>query len=304
MHFYVDAGGSSLPCPPARAASRTAPSRSAAAREYPGRTTRHAAPRFTRNGSGGKQSEGSFGTWALLAIPVTTAGLGVWQIYRKDRKEKLIASLDRQLSEPPVQLPGSVAEVRELDYRRVEVTGEFEHDRELLLGPRTLLREAFDGNAGDPGMQVLTPFVRADTGDRVLVNRGWVPDTHKDPDTRKEGQTSGMVTVTAIVYNPKAGKPNRFVPENNPTDQQWFWMDLEAIAAELGAQPILIEATSEATPPGGYPTGGQTQVKIANDHMQYIVTWFSLSAVTLVLWFLRARPVIARTFGARKRPLR
>jgi cytochrome oxidase assembly protein ShyY1 len=36
-----------------------------------------------------------------------------------------------------------------MDYRRVSITGTFDHDNEVLLTPRTLLREAFDGNAGE-----------------------------------------------------------------------------------------------------------------------------------------------------------
>lgn len=70
------------------------------------------------------------------------------------------------------------------DYRRVTVVGRYEHESELLLTPRTRLREAFDGNAGEPGVHLLTPFVRSDTGERLIVNRGWVPDERVKVATR------------------------------------------------------------------------------------------------------------------------
>lgn len=51
-----------------------------------------------------------------------------------------------------------------------------------------------------------------------------------------------------------------------------------------GADPYLIDATVESTVPGG-PIGGQTRVTLRNEHMSYIVTWFSLSAFTSFLWY-------------------
>jgi surfeit locus 1 family protein len=39
---------------------------------------------------------------------------------------------------------------------------------------------------------------------------------------------------------------------------------------------------SDATPnPGGWPLGGRTRLTLANDHLQYALTWFGL-ALTLV----------------------
>ena len=136
------------------------------------------------------------------------------------------------------------------------------------MGPRTALRESFDGNAGEPGNHILTPFVR-DDGQRILVNRGWVPDERTPPATRAEGQVAGPVRLEAIVITPKQGKPNSFVPDNDPGRGQWFWVDVPALAEALGTSPIIVEAAENATPPGGVPLGGQSQVIIRNEHMQY-----------------------------------
>ena len=85
--------------------------------------------------------------------------------------------------------------------QRVHVEGTFDHASENLLGPRTLLREAFDGNAGDPGMHVITPFTRADNGQRILVNRGFVPDSHRDAEA--------SAPAHAAPSNPRALAPSR-----------------------------------------------------------------------------------------------
>ncbi len=51
-------------------------------------------------------------------------------------------------------------------FRRIAVSGRFEPSRQFLLDNRS--------HAGKPGYEVLTPFV-LDDGQRILVNRGWVP---------------------------------------------------------------------------------------------------------------------------------
>lgn len=51
-----------------------------------------------------------------------------------------------------------------------------------------------------------------------------------------------------------------------------------------GAEPYLLDATAETTVPGG-PIGGQTRVQMRNEHLSYIVTWFSLSGLTGYMWY-------------------
>lgn len=149
--------------------------------EYPGARfgSRNSYAKYNRGKEGGASI--SLGSWLLLGIPIATAGLGYWQVKRKAQKEALIATLGAQLSADAVPLPvDDIEKIRDLDYRRVTVHGHFDHDDEILVGPRTLLREAFDGNAGESGYHVVTPFVvsGSSTERRILVNRGWVPTEH------------------------------------------------------------------------------------------------------------------------------
>lgn len=51
-----------------------------------------------------------------------------------------------------------------------------------------------------------------------------------------------------------------------------------------GADPYFLDAKVESTISGG-PIGGQTRVTLRNEHLSYIVTWFSLSGFTAFLWF-------------------
>jgi len=63
-----------------------------------------------------------------------------------------------------------------------------------------------------------------------------------------------------------------------------FYRDLETMSRELGTDPIFLDATASSTVPGG-PIGGQTRVSLRNEHLSYIITWYSLSAFTGYMWY-------------------
>ena len=207
-------------------------------------------------------------------------GLGVWQIWRLVEKRQLIATIETRITAPAVDLPASGVEPAAWRYRRVRLRGVFQHDREFHL---------FSTNrAGKSGYQVITPLVRPD-GLVVLVDRGWVPADRKDPATRPQGQVAGEVTVVGLVHAP--WRRGWFVPANDPARNLWFYGDLAAMAAHLGAArvaPVFVDA--DATPnPGGLPVGGQTKIVIRNDHLQYAITWFALALALAVMFVLYHR---------------
>lgn len=60
--------------------------------------------------------------------------------------------------------------------------------------------------------------------------------------------------------------------------------DIPHISRLTGALPYWLDADAASTVAGG-PIGGQTRVTLRNDHLSYLVTWYSLSAVTAYLWY-------------------
>lgn len=62
------------------------------------------------------------------------------------------------------------------------------------------------------------------------------------------------------------------------------------MAEVTGSLPILVDADSASTVPGG-PIGGQTRVYLRNEHLQYIITWYALSGFTAYMYYrLRKSP--------------
>jgi len=207
-------------------------------------------------------------------------GLGTWQVQRLHWKEGLIAAREAGARAAPVPLPRSLDEARALEFHPVRVEGSYRQDSELYL--QAIAKD------GKPGVHVMTPLALAGGG-FVFVDRGFVPDDRKDPATRAAAQFPGPVTVTGLLRLPSP--PGAFTPANDPAHHRWFSVDLPAMAAADHLDtvpPFYLEA--DATPnPGRYPVGGQTNLALANDHLQYAITWYALAAAMPVLYLMLVR---------------
>jgi len=218
-------------------------------------------------------------TVAALVGFLLLLGLGTWQLQRRVWKEGLIAQREAAMAAPALPLPAAIADPAALEYRHVWVEGTFRHDHELYVTSR-FYRDK-------PGYQVVTPLVMAD-GRAVLVNRGFVPLSARDPATRQAGEVAGPVRVEGVVR--LSGKPGWFTPANEPAADLWFNPDVAQMAAAAGldpakTSPVFVEA-GPAPNPGGLPIGGQTSIDLPNDHLQYAITWYSLATALAVIYGL------------------
>lgn len=227
----------------------------------------------------------------LVALPILI-GLGTWQWHRMAWKEGLLARVEARRIAEPVSYPQALSQfVRDgdVEYLRVSVTGTFDHASE---------RHVYAPTTRAQGWHVFTLLSPGGGLPPVYVNRGWVSDALKDPAKRAEGQVSGPVTVTGLARLSQPG--GLFTPPGDVAGNRWYARDLDAMrwgavgtpaADELvlsGARPIApfaIDAEAEPANTGGFPKGGTTLVRIPNNHLQYVVTWYGL-ALTLVGVFL------------------
>jgi len=223
---------------------------------------------------------------AGLAILV---GFGFWQLERRVWKEDLIARVEARTKAPAVPILAeadwpNVSASRD-EYRRVSVSGRFQHAREALV--YTVLSEP-KGRFSGQGYWVLTPL-ELGSGAIVIVNRGFVPLERKEPSSRREGQIEGPVTVTGLLRMPEI--PNWFTPANEPARGAWYRRDPAEIARNFSlvrAAPFMIDA--DATPvPGGLPQGGETRLVFLNNHLGYALTWFGLVLALLGVFTVFAR---------------
>lgn len=64
----------------------------------------------------------------------------------------------------------------------------------------------------------------------VLVNRGWVPEEWRKSGTCGEGPSS-EITVKGVMATSET--PSRFIPDNKPESNEWFWVDTQQIVRPL-----------------------------------------------------------------------
>ncbi len=209
-------------------------------------------------------------TLVMLAVLI---GLGTWQVERLHWKQNLLAEIDQRSHMPPVDI-SNLTDASNIDYLPAKASGLFRHDQEFYL---TAISKD-----GQGGYHVLTPL-QLDNGTVLLVDRGWVPYDKKDPATRRDGQLFGPVSVTGLLRKPIHIWSQ---PANDPAHNQWYGIDLAAMAAQANMPaflPYVLDA--DATPnAGGYPIGGQTRVTLPNNHLSYAMTWFGLALALLVIY--------------------
>ena len=204
-------------------------------------------------------------------------GLGMWQVNRLAWKEAMLSAIDARVTAAPVALPENFE--REVNrFLPVQATGMFGGDR-----IRVLVSQKKVG----PGYRIISPFVVG--GRTIMVDRGFISIADALP-----APPAGMVTVTGNLHWPD--EVDSFTPEPDKKSDIWFARDVDRMAAELGAEPVLLilRDASPSTPEiAPLPV---SRAGIPNDHLTYAITWFSLAVIwfgmtVFLLWRIRQRTV-------------
>lgn len=196
---------------------------------------------------------------------IVLLSLGVWQVQRLQWKEGVLARIDARIDGAPQPLPETPTEEND-EYLAVRVEGRFTGEGVDVL---TSIKER------GPGFRLVSVFETA-TGRRILVDRGYIPETAKD-DPRPETEAN---VVGNLLWPDEV---DGFTPDPDFGRNIWFARDLPAMAAALNTEPVLVvlRDTSE-TRPAATPLPVDS-AGVPNDHLQYAITWFSLAAIWVLM---------------------
>jgi len=230
----------------------------------------------------------------VLTVAITCVVLGQWQLDQladiRERNERAAA----RLSEPAVDLaaladPSSTTMLDEaaLEYRRVEVTGTYRHDEEVLQRNRS--------HQNQTGFHVLTPLELTDGG-VVLVRRGWVPSALSEPPVAEAAPDAGEVTVEGVLERP-VGQPG-FGPTDSDEGllQRVFHADTTRLGRQVEGSLFPMVLRIDAEPQGAVsldnlpvPPGPPTLDE--GNHLSYAVQWHAFGLIALVTYaaWLRTR---------------
>ncbi|KAK4280680.1 hypothetical protein QN277_012271 [Acacia crassicarpa] len=112
-----------------------------------------------------------------------------------------------------------------------------------------------------------------------------------------EDHFPSVTPVEVIGVVRESEKPSIFVPANDPKSSQWFYVDVPGIAHACGLpeNTIYIEDVNEnISPSNPYPIPKDVNTLIRSsvmpgDHLNYTMTWYSLSAAVTFMAFKRLR---------------
>ena len=212
---------------------------------------------------------------SVLAISIAIAciSLGAWQIRRLSARQRANAVVAERRFAPEVELDSLPADTAAAHFRRVHVRGIYDHAQEIIYTLR--------GRNGSPGVNILTPLLRARKDTAVLVNRGWVYSadaTTIDLQPWKEADTlNGHGFVETFPTQGPFPKPNPARPRS------FRRLDRTALSKDF-SYPIAnyyVVLTDSATSPSAPPRVEQTPLD-EGPHRNYAITWFSFAAISIV----------------------
>jgi surfeit locus 1 family protein len=224
--------------------------------------------------------------------------LGTWQVQRLAWKEALIERVNTQLQGKPRPVVDVLQEASGsdsgIDYRPVTVSGQYVPDRVFF---------EFTTYKGQSGWNIFN-LLRLDdqshsgSAEFTLINRGFIPYESKSMWSEIAPLPQDIQSISGLLRSPPGKKPGRFMPDNNLSENIYYWRDLASMTlmAKLApnqVSPWYVDAGIPGQPDldKQYPIQGTTIVSFSNNHLQYVVTWYGLALALLGVggYFLYAR---------------
>lgn len=218
--------------------------------------------------------------------------LGLWQVERMMWKENLISQVEKYKNLPPEEFDFAEYDAKDNLFKRVFLYGVFLHDYELILHAKY-----FDESRDKKklGYHIITPFLESKTNNIYFVNRGYVDEEHLAQENRKLSLTPHNIEdpLFAILRSAE-GKEPWYMPSNKPDENVWFWIDIDNMIKKLeqdtGSKSfkkvLLQQVISSNVNDFKYPIPIKSEFNFYNQHLTYIITWFSLAFIISIMWYI------------------
>ncbi len=210
---------------------------------------------------------------AIIAF-VFLNGLGVWQLYRLQWKEGLIADLARTENMPAVQIATVLGQAKP-SWRSVTLPS-------CTIDPAHLINMHSEME-GVPGYRILT-ICPLSGGQTLLVDLGF---------SANRQSLAAPVNIDPVGRLRPADKISAFTPVNTPAAGEWYSRSTSEIATQWHTALrqdyflVLDIAASKLSLPGLQQ--GLVTAPLPNRHFEYALTWFSLAWIMLGIFIAFVR---------------
>ncbi len=233
---------------------------------------------------------------SALAILVN---LGLWQLGRHYEAKASLATIHAHLDAPIATNADLAKPPAELGWRKARLTGQFQDVTPALVSGRF--------EFGQPGYDVIAPFLPDGADAPLLVKRGWIPDDGwKDAlaEVARDAPVATPTTIEGLLMTIDSAADVAPMPATDVRPERWpqettayagfaervVGPPWHAIAKRMGVKSgvyLVVGPELKHDQPKAHdhmPVSGYVAVPYAIDHMSYAVQWFAIGGVLVIAW--------------------
>lgn len=214
-------------------------------------------------------------TLIIIIGVVTLIQLGFWQFDRLEQRRAFNTRVAERWRQEPFDVNNNEIpeDLKTLEFRRVQVEGEFDYDNQILLSNQTRNQA--------PGSVIVTPLVLDD--DRaVLVARGWLPSGADRQDRWREFDEPADAPIVGLIQESQL-LPNGRVPTPPAAPQtEWFQINIDAIQPQMPYEllPVFIlQLPEEGRTINDLPMREEPLMLDEGSHFSYAIQWFMFAVI-------------------------
>jgi surfeit locus 1 family protein len=229
----------------------------------------------------------------VLVVVVGCVGAALWQWDRLGQARENNERLEARLRAEPLDVASldglrtGALDPEELEFRRVEATGTFRPEEEVL--------QRNQSHRQTQGLHVLTPF-ELDDGGVVLVRRGWVPSDLDEPPVGQAPPPGGEVRVEGVlelsVDQPGVGARD---PDEGHLERV-FHSDVQRIDRQVEGEllPMVLRLEEVSGETADLPLVLDEPIIDEGSHLSYTLQWLSFALIALITYGLWLRKRLRR----------
>lgn len=247
----------------------------------------------------------------LLALTLITVFIsaGFWQVNRLGEKRAENEVREARELLPPLEVGSSAADTAlvadpasadSLELRHALAEGVWEPENEVLRRGRSL--------DSQPGWHVLTPLLLGD-GQRLLVDRGWVPYEYDSVPVAGAEPPAGPVSVSGTLRKPirqETGFAALFAPRDpaeGPLEKTWH-VDPGRLSAQVSGllEGAWLQLDGQDPPQEArFPVMTSPPPLDEGPHLGYSIQWFAFALVGIIGYALLMRHILGEAARERRR---
>lgn len=227
----------------------------------------------------------------LLSLVGLFVWLGFWQLDRAEEKEQQGQSRAERVDQPAWKISGEELNPSAMEYRQVEVEGEYLADHQFLLDNRK--------HQGKAGYHLLVPMKIVDSERAVLVNRGWIFQGERRTQLPEIDIPQGVQKIQGVVRMPRE---QGFRLEQQADAPLRLYIDLPQIGQQAGVELLPFVVRQQGAGNEGLIREWRSErpAQGPDAHYGYALQWFSFALLGVGGWI--ALVLQQRRSGALSKP--